>query len=60
MARYSKAAQERREMDMARDAAARARDLKSLSLVTPHRPTAGHLDAAAKLQAFKARTCNSN
>ncbi|MGD9670255.1 MAG: hypothetical protein AB7U75_14655 [Hyphomicrobiaceae bacterium] len=51
----TRAARERVEMDMARDAAQR-----SLATMARDRATAGHLDAAAKLQAFKAKTCNAN
>jgi len=57
----TRAARERIEMDMARDAAKRGRELRSLSQMTLNdRATAGHLAAAANLQAFKARTCKNN
>jgi len=56
----TRAARERAEMDMARDAAQRSRELHSLVTMARDRPTAAHLDAAAKLQAFKARTCKDN
>ena len=56
----TRAARERAEMDMARDASKRARELGSLVTMARDRATAGHLDAAAKLQAFQARTCKDN
>jgi hypothetical protein len=48
MARYSKAAQERREMDAAREAGSRSRELRSLARMALDRPTTEHLEAISK------------
>ena len=60
MARLTKAAQERAEMDMARDARGRARELHSLATMTRDRATAMHLGSNGKLNEFKAERCTQN
>lgn len=56
----TRAARERIEMDAAREAGKRARELHSLANMAMCRATALHLGSLGKLQEFKAKTCKEN